>query len=98
MLIIELIGAMCLAFFIAKSNAVEWLKEYLAAKKIYYNKDRFMEDVPPYVYVANLKPLDCPKCLSFWLCLTVCLLNGLLIYQTVLIAMVCYTLAKVYSK
>lgn len=98
MLIFELIGCICLAFFIAKSDAVLNIKWLLAKHKLWYNKDRFIESFGPELYTKPIPPFDCPKCLSFWLSYITVYSNGYNLWQCLLISLICYTLAKVYSK
>jgi hypothetical protein len=98
MLIFKLIGCICLAFFIANSYAVKYIKLYLADKKIWYNKDRYLANEPAELYTRNIKPFDCPKCLSFWLSICVCYYNSLPLFECILLSMISYTVAKLYSK
>lgn len=97
MLIFELIGCICLAFFITKSYWIDVVKLLLAHYKIWYNKDRYLPDEPAYLYTKSIKPFDCPKCLSFWLSICVCYYNCLPLYQCVLLSFISYTIAKLYD-
>lgn len=98
MLVFELIGCICLAFFIAGSKQVLAVKEQLAKYKLWYDKSRYIEREPEYLYIKPIPPFDCPKCLSFWLsCLTL-YSQGYNLWSCLLISFICYTLAKVYSK
>lgn len=97
MLIFELIGCICLAFFITKSYWIDVVKLLLAHYKIWYNKDRYLEGEPAYLYTKAIKPFDCPKCLSFWLSICVCYYNCLPLYQCILLSFISYTIAKLYD-
>lgn len=98
MLIFELIGCICLAFFVANSTGVLTLKYLLAYYKIWYRKENYIYGFSPEVYTRPIPPLDCAKCLSFWLSLSICIYNDLDLIQSLLFSMIAYTTAKVYSK
>ena len=55
-----------IAWWIAEGcGLVQFLKSWLTAKRIWYYTDQF-----GYIREKRLKPLDCPKCLGWWLGLT----------------------------
>lgn len=94
MLVFELIGAMCLAFFIANSTGIMVVKNLLASYKIWYDKSKYLPDEPVYLYTRNIPPFDCPKCLSFWMSVIVCNYNSLPLIETILYSFIVYAIAK----
>lgn len=97
MLVFELIGCICLAFFIANSTGIRVIKYVLASYLIWYDKSKYLPNEPVYLYTRNIPPFDCPKCLSFWLSICVCYYNSLPLLDIVLISFIVYTVAKRYD-
>jgi hypothetical protein len=98
MLIVNLIGCICLSIFISSSHAIYCLKYNLARFKIYYNKDRYLPNHNPSLYIATLKPFDCAKCLSFWLSLTLMLNYNYSALDAILTSITIYTITKQITK
>lgn len=54
----------CTCTFIAEFSIMGNVKLYLRDKRIWFTKDQFDN-----YYIKSVKPLDCGKCLSFWITL-----------------------------